>query len=93
MNKEMEPNSDYFYELGDFVGFRMPDGKIIKKGIVIDRTEDSFMVKWMSYDKEYYLEEEDKAFGVLNASYILTTCSYNIKNKTTGYIQILSKVR
>lgn len=93
MNKETEPDNGSFCELGDFVGFKMPDGKIIKKGIVIESEKDVILIKWLSYDKEYYLEEEDKAFGVLNASYILTTCSYHRKNRAISYIKILNKVR
>jgi hypothetical protein len=64
--------------LGDFVAFNHPKkNAFLKKGIVIDSKKESFVVKWTSYNKDFFLEGAGEEFRELNRTYLLGVMSYN----------------
>ena len=80
-------------DLGDYVGQAHPSEPfMLKKGIVIDSKKDSFVVQWLSYNKDFFMGFEGPVFEELNKRYLLTAMSYCRSNVTTDIV-ILSKAR
>ena len=78
-------------KLGDFVGQMHPDKKmILKKGIVVEASKDTYVVQWLSFNKVFWMDFKGEAFAELNKRYLLTKMSYNRKNREVDII-ILSK--
>lgn len=64
--------------LGDLVAQEHPNENfILKKGIVIRSYEQAYVIKWLSYNKEFFMEHESSVFRELNEDYLLTEMSYN----------------
>jgi hypothetical protein len=78
-------------EMGDFVGQVHPTLEmILKKGIVVESKVDSYIIQWLSFNKDFWMQFEGEAFVELNNRYLLTKMSYHRTNKQTDII-ILSK--
>ena len=78
-------------QLGDFVGQKHPNQDIyLKKGIVVESLEKSYVVHWLIYDKIFWMDFQDAAFEELNRRYLLTKMSYHRDQKSADII-ILSK--
>ena len=78
-------------ELGDYVEQKHPiDECYLKRGIVVQSKSDSFVVQWLSYNKNFFMEFKGDVFEELNRRYLLTKMSYARTNDQTGII-ILSK--
>ena len=76
--------------LGDLVAQEHPNENfILKKGIVIKSYEQAYVIKWLSYNKEFFMEHESSVFRELNEDYLLTEMSYN--RNYMANIVILSK--
>ena len=76
--------------LGDLVAQEHPNENfILKKGIVIKSYEQAYVIKWLSYNKEFFMEHESSVFRELNEDYLLTEMPYN-RNYMAGIV-ILSK--
>ena len=76
--------------LGDLVAQEHPNENfILKKGIVIKSYEQAYVIKWLSYNKEFFMEHESSVFRELNEDYLLTEMSYN-RDYMAGIV-ILSK--
>ena len=77
-------------QLGDFVAQEHPNESFcLKKGIVIKSYEQAYVIKWLSYNKEFFMEHESSVFRELNEDYLLTEMSYN--RDYVADIVILSK--
>jgi len=78
-------------QLGDYVAQKHPnEAYFLKKGIVVSSTKDSFMIQWLSYNKNFFMEIEGAAFEELNRRYLLKRMSYSRKNNRADIV-ILSK--
>ena len=78
-------------KLGDFVAQSHPvENFLLKKGIVIQSLKDSFVVQWLTYNKEFYMDSEDEVFEELNRRYLLTIMSYHRENRNADIV-ILNK--
>ncbi len=78
-------------ELGDYVGQRHPvDSFFLKKGIVVESKSNSFVVQWLSYNKDFFLDFKGEVFEELNDRYLLTKMSYSRTNKKVDIV-ILNK--
>ena len=78
-------------ELGDYVGQRHPvDSFFLKKGIVVESKSNSFVVQWLSYNKDFFLDFKGEVFEELNNRYLLTKMSYSRTNKKVDIV-ILNK--
>ena len=63
--------------LGDLIGHQHPNQqKSIKVGIVIEKTSNFCTIKWIWYDKEFYLEDVGEAFKALNREFMLDTSQH-----------------
>lgn len=78
-------------ELGDYVEQKHPvEQGYLKRGIVVQSKNDSFVVQWLSYNKDFFLEFKGDVFEELNRRYLLTKMSYARANDRTDIV-ILSK--
>jgi len=78
-------------ELGDYVEQKHPiEASYLKRGIVVQSKNDSFVVQWLSYNKDFFLEFKGDVFEELNRRYLLTKMSYARTNDRTDIV-ILSK--
>jgi len=67
-------------KLGHLVRLKFSNNfKTIKLGIITDLKKDSFMVKWVWYNKLFFMENEHHVFNELNHKYLLTETCYNKK--------------
>jgi hypothetical protein len=63
--------------LGDLIGHQHPNTqKTLKVGIVIKKTSDFCMIKWIWYDKKFYLEDAGESFRALNREFMLDTSQH-----------------
>ena len=78
-------------KLGDFVCQMHPDKTMmLKKGIVVESLKDSYVVQWLSFNKDFWMDFKGEVFSELNKRYLLTKMSYHRKNREADII-ILSK--
>ncbi len=63
------------FELGDLVGLQFTE-KNIKLGIIIDSKKDNFIVKWIWYDKLFFMDNCSPLFEELNNQYLLNETIY-----------------
>ena len=63
--------------------------KSIKLGIVTDLKKDSFMVKWIWYNKLFFLDNCSQVFKDLNHEYLLTETHYD-KTECLKCLEIVS---
>lgn len=78
-------------QLGDFVAQTHPTSEVIlKKGIVVESKDESYIIQWLSFNKDFWMEFEGEAFAELNRRYLLNRMSYHRANKEVDII-ILSK--
>jgi hypothetical protein len=45
----------------------------LQVGLVVESMEDSFSVKWTSYNKDFFMEKEEDIFTELNNHFLLDT--------------------
>ena len=78
-------------ELGDYVEQKHPvEQGYLKRGIVVQSKSDSFVVQWLSYNKNFFMEFKGDVFEELNRRYLLTKMSYARANDQADIV-ILSK--
>ena len=78
-------------ELGDYVEQKHPvEQGYLKRGIVVQSKSDSFVVQWLSYNKNFFMEFKGDVFEELNRRYLLTKMSYARTNDQVDIV-ILSK--
>lgn len=78
-------------ELGDYVAQIHPsDGMFLKKGIVVESNKELFMIQWLTYNKQFWMESNGEEFAELNRRYLLTKMSYHRNNSDTDII-VLNK--
>ncbi len=63
------------FNLGDLVGLHFTE-KNIKLGIIIDSKKDNFIVKWIWYDKLFFMDNCSPLFEELNNQYLLNETTY-----------------
>ena len=79
-----------YFQLGDLIGHQHPNQqKSIKVGIVIEKTSNFCTIKWIWYDKEFYLDDAGEAFKALNKEFMLDTSLYDTRDSAI-FFQILN---
>jgi hypothetical protein len=68
------------FNLGDLVGLCFTE-KNIKLGIIIDSKKDNFIVKWIWYDKLFFMDGSSPLFKELNNQYLLNETTYERDRK------------
>tara|TARA_R110001583_G_scaffold38769_2_gene124960 strand:+ start:124 stop:384 length:261 start_codon:yes stop_codon:yes gene_type:complete len=66
-------------KLGDIVSLYFSEAhQNIKLGMVTALKKDNIIVKWIWYDKKFFMGDEHELFNELNQQYLLTETSYQI---------------
>lgn len=67
----------YNFKIGDLIAKKdQNQNLILKVGVVLHSEQDSFIIKWTSYNKEFFMEKEDDMFCELNNMYLLSFQSF-----------------
>ena len=62
------------FKTGDLIAQQHPTKKKpLKIGLVICDDEESFTIKWTSFDKVFFMEKEGDIFAELNKTFLLNT--------------------
>ncbi len=69
------------FKTGDLIAQKLPTmGELLRIGIVISDCSESIMVKWTSYNEDFFMEKEDDIFKELNKTFILDTTQIHRQN-------------
>lgn len=80
----------YTFKTGDLIAKIHPAIKQpLKVGLVISDNDRTFMVKWTSYNKYFFMEKEEDIFGELNKSFLLDTVQVH-RNNTEANLLLLN---
>ena len=72
----------YNFKTGDLVVKKHPSNNIVlKTGIVISDSDTNIVVKWLSYNKDFFMEKTHDIFHELNKYYLLSAQSIDRKNE------------
>jgi|TARA_R110000744_G_scaffold257233_1_gene372688 hypothetical protein len=78
------------FHLGDLIGHQHPNTqKTLKVGIVIEKTSSFCTIKWIWYDKKYYMEDFGEAFKALNREFMLDTSRHDVHDNAI-FFQVLN---
>ena len=66
----------YKFKSGDLIA-KVSGDLTLKTGIVIRSCEATFTVKWVHYNKKFFMEKEEDIFAELNNMYLLSLQSIN----------------
>ena len=65
------------FKTGDLIAHRHPPKiNLIKIGLIICDDEESFTIKWTSFDKVFFMEKEGDIFAELNKTFLLSTVRF-----------------
>jgi len=65
------------FKTGDLIAHRHPtEDKPLKIGLIICDDEESFTIKWTSFDKVFFMEKEGDIFAELNKTFLLSTVRF-----------------
>ena len=69
------------FKTGDLIAQKLPTmDELLRIGIVISDCSESIMVKWTSYNEDFFMEKEDDIFKELNKTFILDTTQIHRQN-------------
>ena len=72
----------YNFKTGDLVAKKHPSSDIIlKTGVVVSDSKTNIVVKWLSYNKDFFMEKTHDIFYELNKSHLLSCQSIDRNNK------------
>jgi hypothetical protein len=64
----------YKFQIGDLVAKVHPASSLIlKTGLIVESNNNAFMIKWMSFNSDFFMEKEGDIFKELNNCYLLDT--------------------
>ena len=80
----------YNFKTGDLVAKKNPtDNTILKTGVVISESETNIVVKWLSYNKVFFMEKKHDIFHELNKNYLLS-CQSIDRNNIHAFLCLLN---
>ena len=80
----------YDFKTGDLVVKKNPsDNTILKTGIVVSHCKENIVVKWLSYNKVFFMEKNHDIFSELNKYYLLSVQSIDRKNEN-AFLSLLN---
>ena len=78
------------FRTGDLIAKTHPSLKVpLQVGIIICDDEWAFTVKWISFNKEFFMQKEGDIFKELNKSYLLDTVKV-LRNSDNTMLIVLS---
>tara|TARA_Y100000593_G_C4288166_1_gene326760 strand:- start:1066 stop:1380 length:315 start_codon:yes stop_codon:yes gene_type:complete len=79
------------FKTGDLVAKIHPAIKEpLQVGLVIGDNETSFLIKWTSFNKSFFMEKEEDIFGELNKSFLLDTVQVYRTNREANLLLLNS---
>ena len=82
------------FKTGDLIAKIHPAIKEpLQVGLVIGDTDTTFLVKWTSFNKTFFMEKEEEIFKHLNNSFLLDTVQVHRKNMETNLVLLNSNYR
>jgi len=70
------------FKTGDLIAKTHPAiEKPLQVGLVIEHDDISFLIKWTSFNKSFFMEKEEDIFGELNKSFLLGTVQVHRSNR------------
>jgi hypothetical protein len=81
----------YTFKTGDLVAKIHPAIKApLQVGVVIQEELQTFVIKWTSYNKVFFMEKEEDIFGELNKSFLLDTVQVHRMNHEANLVLLNS---
>ena len=78
------------FKLGNIVSLYFDKKRpSIKLGIITALKKDNFIVKWIWYDKLFFLDQEHETFNELNRQYLLSETCY-VRGEALTCLKIVS---
>ena len=72
----------YKFKTGDLVAKKHPSNNIVlKTGIIISDSDTNIVIKWFSYNKDFFMEKSHDIFHELNKYYLLSVQSIDRTNE------------
>ena len=72
----------YKFKTGDLVAKKHPSNNIVlKTGIIISDSDTNIVIKWFSYNKDFFMEKSHDIFHELNKYYLLSVQSIDRNNE------------
>ena len=69
------------FRTGDLIAKFLPSTKEnLQVGLVIDDNPETFLIKWIWFNKVFFMEKEGDIFKELNNSYLLSTIQVHRRN-------------
>ena len=69
------------FKTGDLIAKKHPlIQKPLQVGLVISHDIDTFLIKWISFNKDFFMEKEEDIFKELNKTFLLDTVQVHRSN-------------
>ena len=79
------------FKTGDLIAKTLPSRKKpLQIGLVVNDDKITFTVKWVSFDKQFFMEKEGDIFQELNTSYHLDVVQFYRNNKEPSLVLLNS---
>jgi len=80
----------YKFKTGDLVAKKHPSNNIVlKTGIIISDSDTNIVIKWFSYNKDFFMEKTHDIFHELNKYYLLSVQSID-RNNEHAFLYLLN---
>ena len=80
----------YKFKTGDLVAKKHPSNNIVlKTGIIISDSDTNIVIKWLSYNKDFFMEKSHNIFHELNKYYLLSVQSID-RNNEHAFLYLLN---
>ena len=78
------------FKTGDLIAKKHPSRNIIlKTGVVLSDSKTNIVVKWLSYNKNFFMEKSHDIFHELNKYHLLSVQSIDRKNEN-AFLSLLN---
>ena len=79
------------FKTGDLIAKVHPAiKKPLQVGLVIEHDDTSFLIRWTSFNKSFFMEKEEDIFGELNKSFLLSTVQVHRTNREANLLLLNS---
>tara|TARA_B100000287_G_C20364295_1_gene675100 strand:+ start:136 stop:387 length:252 start_codon:yes stop_codon:yes gene_type:complete len=80
----------YNFKTGDLIAKKDPSNNIIlKTGIIIAESDKNIVVKWLSYNRDFFMEKTHDIFHELNKYHLLSVQSID-RNNQHAFLYLLN---
>ena len=80
----------YKFKTGDLIAKKHPSNDIVlKTGVVISDSQTNIVVRWISYNKDFFMEKTHDIFHELNKYHLLSVQSID-RNNQRAFLYLLN---